>query len=55
MTPESVSTVPSSATSVGAFSSGLIFENSSMWRNSEIGRWSNGTSAVSIATATRRT
>ena len=28
MTLESVSTVPSSATSVGAFSSGLIFENS---------------------------
>ena len=42
MTLESISAVPSSATSVGAFRSGLSFENWSMCRNSEIGRCLNG-------------
>ena len=55
MTLESISAVPSLATSVGALSSGLSFENWSICLKSEIGRCRNGVLATISAIATRRT
>src|ERR1700722_11694199 len=55
MTLESISVTPSSVRRVGAFRSGLNFENWSMWLKREIGRCINGVLAMISAMATRRT
>ena len=53
--PESISTVPSSQTSVGALTTGLMRANASKVLNTEIDACSNGTSSSRSVIATRRT
>jgi len=55
MSVDSTSTVPSSATSVGAFTTGLMARNASNVRKTESDSCSNGISSSCNAIATRRT